>query len=110
MHFATSGINRLLKVSSMFGVASGVLLLSSVAYSAPILGRAPVVHSAPFTFSSLELPSVIDGLFVIFGGLVALFARMSVENRGALVFFVFLASVLAIIGSWVLLGSVFLGS
>jgi len=109
LHFARSGIDTTLKGSSAFGVVSGVLLLSSIAYAVPALSRVPVSYSAPFSFSLVEMLSVIDGLFVIFGGLVALFARMDIERRGVLAFFVFLASIFATLGSVGLLSFVFLG-
>jgi hypothetical protein len=52
-----------------------------------------------FDFLFLGVFAVRDGPFAIIGGLVALFARMSIEQRGVLAFFVFIASVLAILAS-----------
>ena len=49
------------------------------------------------------------GLLVIFGGLVVLSAPMNIEPRGVLAFFVFIASLFAIMGSFFLLSFVFLG-
>jgi hypothetical protein len=50
----------------------------------------------------------VYGLLVIFGGIVVLSAPMNIEPRGVLAFFVFIASLSAIIGSFFLLSSVFL--
>jgi hypothetical protein len=83
----------------MFGVISGVLLLSSIAYAALTVKLRPVDYSSPFTVSSLSLVGMIDAPFVVLGGLLGLFGRMSIEQRGVLAFFVFMASILAIIGS-----------
>jgi len=52
---------------------------------------------------------MIDGVFVIFGGLAVLFARMSIERRGVLAFFVFISSVLGMFGSLLFFGLVLLG-
>ena len=110
MHFARSEIDTPLWLSSLLGIASGVMLLSSIAYAVLTLNQRPVDYSSPLTVSSLLLPGVIVAAFVIVGGLVSLFARMEIERRGVLAFFVFLASVFAIIGSWLFLSFVFLGS
>jgi len=116
VHFARSEIDTPLKLSSIFGVISGVLLLSSllafdlklgpVDYSS--LFTSSSGYSSPLTFSSLIVASIIDGLFVIFGGLSVLFTRMDLERRGVLAFFVFIASVLGMIGSLLFLSLVFL--
>jgi hypothetical protein len=42
---------------------------------------------------------LIDAAFVIIGSLAVLFARMEEDRRGILGFFVFIASVFAILGS-----------
>jgi hypothetical protein len=99
MHFARSEIDGPLKVFSILGVISGVVLLSSIAYAALTLNLRAVDYSSPLTVSSLSLLGMINALFVILGGLVALFARMNIERRGVLAFFVFIASVFAVIGS-----------
>ena len=109
MHFAGSGIDTPLKVSSIFGVICGVLLLSSLATFNLKLG--PVDYSYPFTFTFFfsELLVVSYAILVIFGGLVALFRQMSIEQRGVLAFFVFVSSIFAIIGSVFFLSFVFGG-
>jgi hypothetical protein len=117
MHFARSEIDTPLKVSSIFGVISGVLLLSSllafnlklgpVDYSSLVTSSSG--YSSPLTLPSLIIASTIDGLFVIFGGLTVLFARMNIERRGVLAFFVFISSLIGTIGSLFFLGLVFLG-
>jgi hypothetical protein len=103
MHFVRSETDTPLTVSSTFGIISGVLLLSSIAYAALTVNLRPVDYSSPLTVSSLSLLGMIDAVFVILGGLVGLFARMSIERRGVLAFFVFIASLFAIIGSLLLL-------
>jgi hypothetical protein len=117
LHFARLEIDTPLKVSSIFGVVSGVLLLSSLlAFNlklAPVdyssLFTSSSGYSSPLTFSSLIVASIIDGLFVIFGGLSVLFTRMDIERTGVLAFFVFIASVLGMIGSFLFLSLVVLG-
>jgi len=86
-------------LSSLFGIASGVLLLSSIAYAVLTLNQRPVDYSSPFSVSYLLLPGIITAAFVIIGGLVGLFARMEIEPRGVLLFLVFIASLFAILGS-----------
>ncbi len=83
----------------MFGVISAVLLLSSVAYAVLTLNQRPVDYSSPLTVSSVLFVGLIDAVFVIIGSLAVLFARMEEDRRGILGFFVFLASVFAILGS-----------
>ncbi len=87
----------------MLGVISGVLLLSSIAYTTLTLNQRPVDYSSPFTVSSFLLPGTIYASFVIAASLVVLFVRMDVDRRGVLGFLVFIASVFAIIGSFALL-------
>jgi hypothetical protein len=105
LHLVRSEIDTPLKVFSIFGVISGVLLLSTTAYAAFTLSLRPVDYSSPVTVASLSLTGIIVGFFAIFGGLLVHFARMSIERRGVLAFFVFIASVLSIIGSLVLLNA-----
>jgi hypothetical protein len=88
-----------LKVSAVFGVISSVLLLSSLAYAALTLNQRPVDYSSPLTVSSVLFVGLIDAAFVIIGSLAVLFARMEEDRRGILGFFVFIASVFAILGS-----------
>ena len=83
----------------MFGVISAVLLLSSVAYAVLTLNQRPVDYSSPLTVSSVLFVGLIDAVFVIIGSLAVLFARMEEDRRGILGFFVFIASVFAILGS-----------
>ncbi len=99
MHFPRSEIDTPLKVSSVFGVISAVLLLSSVAYAVLTLNQRPVDYSSPLTVSSVLFVGLIDAVFVIIGSLAVLFARMEEDRRGILGFFVFIASVFAILGS-----------
>ncbi|HEV2119265.1 MAG TPA: hypothetical protein VGS11_04035 [Candidatus Bathyarchaeia archaeon] len=99
MQFAKSGIDTPLKVSSIFGVIIGALLLSSLATVVPTLSLLPVDHSSPFPLSLIELLSIMDAVFVILGGLVVLSARVDIERRGVLAFFVFVASLFAMFGS-----------
>ncbi len=106
VRFARSGIDTPLKVSSVFGIISGVLFLSSFAALNQKLG--PVDLSSPPTFVSLIIASAY-GLLVILGSLVVLFAQMNIERRGVLAFFVFIASVLAIVGSLFFLSFIFGG-
>jgi hypothetical protein len=117
MHLARSEIDTPLKVFSTFGVLSGVLLFCSLAalslrygpldYSSVIFSSSG--YSSAFTFSSLLVASMIDGLFVICGGLVVLSTHMNIERRRVLAFFVFIASVLGMFASLLFLGLVFLG-
>ncbi len=109
MHFAKSGIDMPLKVFSMFGVISGISLISSLAYRALTTNLGPVGYSSQFAFSFFMMVGMTYGLLVIFGGLIVLFAPMNIEPRGVLAFFVFIASLLAVIGSFFLLSFVFLG-
>jgi hypothetical protein len=66
-------------------------------------------YSSPFSFPSLVIASMIDGVFVIDGSLAVLFARLSIERRGMLAFFVFICSVLGMIGSLLVFALAFLG-
>ena|SRR2546425_9747051 len=117
MHFARSGIDTPFKVSSILGIISGGLLLCSLATLdlkyGPLdfssLFTSSSGYSSPFSFSFLLIASMIDGVFVICGGLVVLFAGMNIQRRGVLAFFVFISSVLGIIGSLLFFGLVFLG-
>jgi hypothetical protein len=109
MHFARSGIDGPLKVSSMFGVISGILLISSLAYRALTLNLGPLDYRSQFAILFFVMAGVVYGLLVIFSGLVVASAPMNIEPRGVLAFFVFIASLSAIIGSFFLLSSVFLG-
>ena len=52
---------------------------------------------------------MIGEVFVILGSLAILFARMNIERRGVLAFFVFISSVLGMIGSLLFFGLAFLG-
>src|SRR5213594_481425 len=89
-----------LKISSTLGVISGLLLLSSIAYTALTLNQRPVDYSSPFRVSSFLLPGTTYALFVIVASVAILFARMNVDRRGVLGFLVFIASLFAIIGSF----------
>jgi hypothetical protein len=109
LRFAKSGIDTPLKILSIFGVISGVFLLSGLAYAALTLGRGPADYSSPFTVPSLALLGVMDALLAIFGGLVALTANMSIDRRSGLVFLVTLASIFATFGVLGFLSLVFLG-
>jgi len=108
MHIARSGIDTPLKVFAVFGVISGGLLPSSAAYSFLTLYR-PLDYSSLLNILFFISLITIYGLLVIFGSLVVLFAPMSIERRGVLAFFVFLASVFAVIGSFFFLSFIFLG-
>ena len=109
MHFAKSGIDTPLKVFSMFGVISGISLISSLAYRALTEDLGLVGHGSQFAFLFSITAGMAYGLLVIFGGLVVLSAPMNIEPRGVLAFFVFIASLLAILGSFFLLSFVFIG-
>jgi len=100
LHLAISKIDAPLKISSMLGVISGVLLPSSIAYTALTLNQRPVDYSSPFRVSSFLLPGMTYALFVIVGAVILLFARMNEDRRGVLGFLVFTASVFAIIGAF----------
>jgi len=99
LHFARSEIDASLKIFSVFGIMSSVLLLSSTAYAVLTLNQRPVDYSSPLTVSSVLFAGLIDAAFVIIGSLAVLFARMEEDRRGILGFFVFIASVFAILGS-----------
>jgi hypothetical protein len=99
LHFPRSEIDTPLKVSSVFGVISALLLLSSLAYSVLTSNQRPVDYSSPLTVSSVLFVGLINAAFVIIGSLAILFARMQADRRGILGFFVFIASVFAILGA-----------
>jgi hypothetical protein len=104
VRIASSGIDRPLKVTSVFGIMSGILFLSSLAEFNLKVGL-------DYGFL-LTLPWVVIitcGFLVIPGGLLALLAEMSIEQRGIIAFFVFIASVLAIVGSLIFLAFIFGG-
>jgi len=86
-----------------------MLLISSLAYLALAVSLGPVNYSAEFAFLFFTMVGMAYGLLVIFGGLVVLSAPMNIEPRGVLAFFVFIASLFAIIGSFFLFSSVILG-
>ena len=109
MHFARSGIDTPLEVFSIFGVISGVLLISSLACLAVTVNLGSVNYSSQFAFLFFTMVGMAYGLLVIFGGLVVLSASMNIEPRGVLAFFVFTSSLFAIIGSFFLFSSVILG-
>ncbi len=109
MHFAKSGIDTPLKVFSIFGVISGISLISSLAYLALTANLGLMGYSSQFAFLFSIIVGMAYGLLVIFGGLVVLSAPMNIEPRGVLAFFVFIASLLAILGSFFLLSFVFIG-
>jgi len=109
VHFARSGIDTPLKVFSIFGVISGMLLISSLAYLAVTVNLGSVSYSSQFAFLFFTMVGMAYGLLVMFGGLVVLSAPMNIEPRGVLAFFVFIASLFAIIGSFFLFSSVVLG-
>jgi hypothetical protein len=98
-----------LKGFSIFGVISGILLISSLAYRALTVNLGPVYYSSQFGFLFFIMAGMVYGLLVIFGGLVVLSAPMNIEPRGVLAFFVFIASLFAIMGSFFLLSFLFLG-
>jgi hypothetical protein len=106
MPFARSGIDTPLKVSSMFGVFSGILLISSFVALSVKLGWADYINASTLAFI---MSGITYGLFVILGNLVVLYASMNIEPRGVLAFFVFLASVFALLGSLFFLMFAFLG-
>ncbi|TMI51118.1 hypothetical protein E6H20_04425 [Candidatus Bathyarchaeota archaeon] len=109
MHFARSGIDTPLKVFSIFGVISGMLLISSLAYLALVVNLGPVDYNSQLAFLFFTMVGMAYGLLVIIGGLVVLSAPMNLEPRGVLAFFVFIASLFAIIGSFFLFSFVILG-
>ena|SRR5947209_1984425 len=109
MHFARSGIDTPLKVFSIFAVISGMLLFSGMAYLALTVNLGPVNYGSQFAFLFFTMVGMGYGLLVILGGLVVLSAPMSIEPRGVLAFFVFMASLFAILGSFFLFSSVILG-
>jgi hypothetical protein len=88
-----------LRIASTLGIISGVLLLSSVAYTALTLSQRPVDYSSPFQVSFFLLPGLIWAVFVIVGGIAGLFSRMDDDRRGILGFVVFIASIFAILGA-----------
>jgi hypothetical protein len=100
MHLARSEIDTPLKVSAIFGVTSGVLLLSVVGYygilalNSGMVDYSSLVSVLFFIFLVMTYP-----ILIILGSLAVLFARMSIERRGVLAFFVFIASVFAMMGS-----------
>ncbi len=98
-----------MKVFSIFGVISGMLLISSLAYLAVTVNLGSVSYSSQFAFLFFTMVGMAYGLLVMFGGLVVLSAPMNIEPRGVLAFFVFIASLFAIIGSFFLFSSVVLG-
>ena len=98
-----------MKVFSILGVISGMLLISSLAYLALTVNLGPVNYSSQFAFLFFNMVGMAYGLLVIFGGLEVLSAPMNIEPRGVLAFFVFIASLFAIIGSFFLFSSVILG-
>lgn len=110
MHFAKSGIDTPLKVFSVFGVISGISLISSLAYRALTVNLGLVGYGSQFAFLFFSIVGMAYGLLVIFGGLVVLFAPMNVEPRGVLAFFLFIASLFAILWSFFLFSFLFVGS
>ena len=98
-----------MKVFSILGVISGMLLISSLAYLALTVNLGPVNYSSQFAFLFFTMVGMAYGLLVIFGGLEVLSAPMNIEPRGVLAFFVFTSSLFAIIGSFFLFSSVILG-
>jgi hypothetical protein len=52
MHFVRSGIDTPLKVSAIFGMISGIGLISSLAYRAITVNLGPVDYSSQFAFLS----------------------------------------------------------
>src|SRR3989442_15205163 len=109
MHFARSGIDTPLKVFSIFGVISGMLLISGIAYLALTVNLGPVNYGSQFAFLFFTMVGMAYGLLVIFGGLIVLSVPMNIEPRGVLAFFVFVAPLFAVIGSFFLFSSVILG-
>ena len=102
---ARSGIDGPLKASAMFGVFSGILLPSSMVTLALKLGD----YGNPLNLAFIITAGLTYGLPLICGSLVVLFASTSIERRGVLAFFVFLASVFAVLGSLFFLSLAFLG-
>jgi hypothetical protein len=109
LRFARSRIDRPLKVSALFGMISGGLLLSSLAYLDLTTSLWSVGVGSELYFLLFIGAGMVYGLLDIFGSLVVLTASMSIESRGVLAFSVFIASVFAIIGSFFFLSFVFLG-
>jgi hypothetical protein len=109
MHFARSCIDRPLKVSALFGMISGGLLVSSLAYLDLTTSLWSVGLSSELGFLLFIGAGMLYGLLVIFGSLVVLTASMNIESRRVLAFSVFIASVFAIIGSFFSLSFLFLG-
>jgi len=100
MHLAKSEIDTPLKISAIFGVISGILLLSILGYyGVLVLNLGPVDYSSLVSVLSLILLVMMYPVLIILGSLAVLFAHMTIERRGVLAFFVFMASVLAMIGS-----------
>ncbi len=93
----------------MFGMAGGIMLISSLAYFALTRNLVPVGYSSQFAFLIFIMAGMVYGLLVILGGLAVLSAPMNIERRGVLAFFVFIASLFAIIGSFFFLSFLFLG-
>ena len=84
MHFAKSGIDAPLKIFSVFGVISGISLISSLAYRALTENLGPVGYGSQFAFLFFIMVGIAYGLLVIFGGLEVLSAPMNIEPRGCL--------------------------
>ncbi len=100
MHLARSEIDTPLKVSAIFGVISAALLLSVFGYyGIVILNSGIVAYSSLFSVLLFILLGMTYPILIILGSLVVLFAPMSIERRGVLAFFVFMASVFAMLVS-----------
>ena len=100
---AWSKIDTPLKISSLSGVICGTGLLSSIAYTFLTLNQRPVDHSIPPIFPFVMVPGLIDSSFILIGALVLVFAPLNNELKGVLGFLVFLGSLLAVIGSMIIL-------
>jgi hypothetical protein len=66
-------------------------------------------YGNPFNLFLSIIAGLTYGLPLICGSLVVLFASMTIERRGVLAFFVFLASVFAMVGSLLSISFAFLG-
>src|SRR5260370_30672933 len=89
-----------LKGAASFGVISAGLLLSVFGYyGIVILNSGIVAYSSLFSVLLFILLGMTYPILIILGSLVVLFAPMSIERRGVLAFFVFMASVFAMVVS-----------
>lgn len=105
MHLSRAEIDTSLKVSAIFGIINGVLLFSVLGYFYSIftLNSGPVDYSSLVSVLFFIILVTTYPILIILGSLAVLYSNMSIERRGVLAFFVFIASVLAMMGSLFLL-------